>query len=96
MFINEFSSGDTSEPKEKKKSDDQFIVATESLSLHNSLFHFFDEQKEYDNGDGMDYANMIFDSVFIQARDFKLIGDSLSLKIDSLATRELSGLKIKL
>ena len=95
MLINEFSSGDTSEPKEKNKSEDQFIVATESLSLHNSLFHFFDEQKEYDNGDGMDYANMIFDSVFIQARDFKLIGDSLSLKIDSLATRELSGLKIK-
>lgn len=89
IFIEQIAPADST-----KQNENSFKIQVGQLKLNNGIFHFFDEQKKYDNGDGMDYANMIFNNVNLESHDFNLIGDSLFLKIDNLTVEERSGFKV--
>jgi len=93
VFIGNFSSGDTTTKSNQRSG--VFKLRTAKLNLTNGLFQFFDGNSNYENGDGMDYANIIFDSINLSAQKFRLIGDSINVMIDSLSTVERSGMKIK-
>jgi hypothetical protein len=49
---------------------------------------------EFDNGEAMDYGDMLVDSIYLYSNHFSLINDSLSIGIDSLFAHEKSGFRI--
>ncbi|HEY9113785.1 MAG TPA: translocation/assembly module TamB domain-containing protein [Bacteroidales bacterium] len=71
-----------------------FKLMVRSLSLRNSSFRFFNEDIADSSLKTMDYANMIFDSIYLEASRFVLIDDSLNLRIEKLSTIEKCGLKV--
>lgn len=72
-----------------------FKLMVKSLSLNNSRFQYFDEDLKDDSLKTMDYANLIFDSIYIKANRFVLIDDSIHLHIEKLSTNEKCGLKVR-
>lgn len=93
VMLSEFSSKDTTVTSEPSLI--VFKLRAGNLKLTNGLFQLFDENQSYDNGNGIDYANMLFDSIYLDSRKFRLIGDSINVMIDSLATVERSGMKVR-
>jgi len=71
-----------------------FKLKSRKLKLTASKFHLFDENKEYNNGISMDYADILLDSINLEMTDFKIINDSLNFRIDSLSVREQCGIVI--
>ncbi len=78
-----------------KSDGGNFDLHAKQLTLRNSVFHFFDQTKQYDNPGGMDYADMMFYDIQLNANNFNLVNDSLHLMIDSLKTKEQCGLEIQ-
>ncbi len=72
----------------------KFKLKVEKLKLTNSGFRFFDRTKYYDHGMAMDYADILIDSITIDATHFTLINDSLNFRIDHLSAREHCGVTI--
>lgn len=95
MLLDRFSLRDTLKTKPPKKSGDGFKVRARTLLMKDAVFHFYDEHKNQDSVKGMNYADMRFEKINLYAQNFKLIGDSLNLIIDSLSTTEQSGLVIE-
>ena len=88
LLINKFKDNDTTSPK------GSFKLKTRRLVLRDSRFQFYDEQRHYDNQTGMNYANIIFNNINLDASHFHIINDSLNFLINDLSTVERSGFKI--
>ena len=71
-----------------------FKLKSRKLKLTASMFHLFDENKEFNNGRAMDYGDILLDSINLDVTNFKIINDSLNFKIDSLTVREQCGIVI--
>ena len=93
QFISKFGSGENDTIAAASGSD--FYLYSKSITLKNSVFHLFDQTKSYDNPGGMNYADMMFYDIDMNAREFKMINDSLNISIDSLSTIESCGLDIR-
>ncbi len=91
IFLNKYL-GSSSADQSKKSGD--FHLNTGELVLANSKFHLYDEHSHYANVIGVDYADMLIDSIYLYSHDFNLINDSLHLQIDSLFAHEKSGFTI--
>ncbi|MCF6342074.1 MAG: translocation/assembly module TamB [Bacteroidales bacterium] len=72
-----------------------FKLHSKKLSLTASTFHLFDENKHYDNGRAMDYADILIDSIELNVTNFVVINDSLDFRIENLHAREQCGIHIK-
>lgn len=90
LVINKFRS-DTIE----SKNAGSFKLKSKKLFIRDALFQYYDEHREYEIKSDMDYSNMIFDSIYIDATNFVLINDSLNFKINTLNTNEASGIRIR-
>ncbi len=71
-----------------------FKLHARNLVMKNSSFHFFDENASYDNGVGMNYADILVDSIQLKGKDFIVYGDSISCHVLALVAREQSGIVI--
>ena len=71
-----------------------FRITSSKLELTNSIFHFYDEHKHYNNGIAMDYGDMLIDSIYLYSHQFQLINDSLSIGVDSLFAHEKCGFSV--
>lgn len=80
---------------QKNNGSTLFKLKIKELMISNSRFRFFDENYGYDKTDGMQYDNLIFDSINGFMEKFYLEGDSLSTHIALLNTRERGGLKVE-
>ena len=87
IFIDNFKGGDT-------VNNVDFELHSRKLFMRNSVFQLYDEHRSYDTG-GMDYANMVFKDINLDATKLSLVKDSLSMIIDTLGMVERSGLDIK-
>ena len=74
--------------------DGNFKLKSRKFKLTASMFHLFDENKEFENGKAMDYSDIRLDSINLDITNFKIINDSLNFKIDSLTIREQCGIVI--
>ena len=88
MLINRFS------PPDSIRSGGQFKLNARKLILKNSRFWFYDEQRHFADTSGMNYTNILFDSINLTATRFHIVNDSLNFYIDSLSTVERSGIRI--
>ena len=88
MLINRFNPPDT------LASPGTFKLRARKLILKNSRFHFYDETRELSDSIGMDYDNIIFDSINLVAAHFQIINDSINFKIEDMSSRERSGFLI--
>jgi len=88
LLINKFAGNDTTAPK------GSFKLRTKRLILKDFRFQFYDEQRNYESKKGMNYANIIFDSINLDASRFHIINDSLNFLINNLSTVERSGFRI--
>jgi len=75
-------------------SSGSFKLRVKSLSVKNSVFQYFDRNWDYDAGTTMNYSDMVFDSIHIEANKFVLVDDSLNLQIERLSTIEKCGLNV--
>jgi len=92
MLINKFSvPGSTV----ASNGQNQFKLKSKKLFLNNALFQYYDEEQEFELETDMDYANIIFDSIFLDATNFVIVNDSLNFRINSMNTNERSGIKVR-
>lgn len=75
-------------------SSGSFKLRVKDLLVQNSVFQYFDKNWDYDAGATMNYSDMVFDSIHIEANKFVLVDDSLNLQIEKLSTIEKCGLNI--
>jgi len=94
LMINKFGSGDTISTKSIHKKPGTFKLRSSKLILRNSLFQYYDEQMDLNLNSKMNYSNIVFDSINLEATKFAIINDSLNFIIDKLSTNERSGIKI--
>ncbi len=92
IFLDKYLNSDTTD---KTKKPGNFHLNVKRLVLTNSMFHLYDEHQHYSNEKGVNYADMLIDSIYLYAEDFHLINDSLHTRVDSLFAREKSGFEIK-
>ncbi len=85
-FRSESSSGNNAE----------FRLYVNSLSVTNSKFNLFNENRDYDGGDKtIDYANIIIDNIDGNIDYFTIVNDSLNFRVNELTANEKSGIQIK-
>lgn len=90
IFLNKYLNTDSTQTKKSGR----FHLNTAELILTNSKFHLYDEHQHYANEKGVNYADMLIDSIYLYSHDFHLINDSLHLRVDSLFAHEKSGFRI--
>lgn len=82
--------------KEKSSGGGKFRLYSADVTLTNSTFNLFNQNREYKQGDKtMDYANILIDSINTNIHNFTLINDSLHFNIIELSARERCGIKVK-
>lgn len=70
-----------------------FII--KEIEFENGKFSYIDTDENHVN-DRFDFTNMALDSINIKASKFKIVADTVSLKVSGLACRDIrSGLKVK-
>jgi len=91
IFLNKYLDRDSTDQPKKSSA---FHLNTGELVLTNSTFHLYDEHKHYANEIGVNYADMLIDSICLYGHEFNLINDSLHIQVDSLFAHEKSGFTI--
>ncbi len=73
-----------------------FYLHSENVRLTNSSFNLFNQNRSYVLSENtMDYANIHIKEINMELKDFKVINDSLNIKIEKLSAVERCGLVVK-
>ena len=94
QFLVDFFSSD----KEKEKSDPLNLLI-DNISIRNLNFLLWNQntdKPEHIVQKAIDYSHLDLDSIYLSAKDFQIIGDSIHTVIEMLRGKEMSGIEIKM
>jgi hypothetical protein len=86
---------DAFKPKNQNNSKKIHPFTIQHLELKNSLFSYFDDNKEAENEEAFDQNNIRCRNIDATFKEFVILGDSLNFTIERLTTIERSGLFIQ-
>ena len=93
-FLADFFSSD----KEKEKPSEPLNLLIDNISILNFNFVFWNQnidKPELIAKRAMDYFHLDLDSIYLSAKDFQIIGDSIHTVVEMLRGKEMSGIEIK-
>ncbi len=69
-----------------------YTVSIADLQIRDAMFRYWDQNNDYPNEAGMDYAHLKIENIRLSARSIRVFGDSITGTIEHLSCRDTCGL----